>query len=244
MNLIIDIGNTRTKLGIFGKGKLLRKAVFETGWGVNALKAFIADRPVESAAVSTVAGLDKNIEHYLAGLKYYLKLTAATPLPLKNNYKSPETLGNDRLAAVAGAHFLFPGKACLAIDAGTCITYDFISAKGVYEGGNITPGINMRLKAMHTFTSGLPLVPLKKTNSSVGKDTRTSILTGALQGALLEMEGFIKHYEAAFGTLTAILTGGDADYFANKMKSEIFVNPNLVLIGLNQILNYNVQYSK
>jgi type III pantothenate kinase len=242
LNLIIDIGNTRTKLGIFGKGKLIRKAVLEKSWGVKELQDFVAKRQIENVAVSKVAGLEADAEQFLKKNKFYLKLSAATPLPIKNNYKSPKTLGNDRLAVVVGAHYLYPGKGCLVIDAGTCITYDFISAKGIYLGGNITPGINMRLKAMHTFTANLPLVERKKLVSPIGNDTNSSILTGGLLGTMLEMEGFIELYKTKFGTLNVILTGGDADYFVNKLKTKIFVNSNLVLVGLNQILNYNVQY--
>ncbi len=242
MNLIIDIGNTRTKLGIFGKGKLIRKGVLEKGWKVKELEAFIAQRKIENVAVSTVAGLEEKAEQFLKHYNFYLKLSASTPLPIKNTYKSPKTLGNDRLAAVIGAHYLYPEKGCLVIDAGTCITYDFISAKGIYEGGNIAPGINMRLKAMHSFTASLPLVARKTLTSPIGKDTNSSLLTGGQLGALLEMEGFIELYKAEFGQLNIILTGGDADYFANKVKTKIFVNSNLVLVGLNQILNYNVQY--
>ena len=132
-------------------------------------------------------------------------------------------------------------KGCLVIDAGTCITYDFIDSEGIYHGGNIAPGINMRLKAMFTFTESLPLVERKKLVSPIGKDTNSSLLTGGQLGAMLEMEGFIKLYKDKFGPLNVILTGGDANYFANKMKTKIFVNSNLVLVGLNQILNYNVQ---
>ncbi len=241
MNLIIDIGNTRTKLGIFGKRKLIRKGVLEKGWGVKELKAFIAKRRIENVAVASVVGLDRKVEQFLKEFNFYLKLSASTPLPIKNTYKSPKTLGNDRLAAVIGAHFLFPKQACLVIDAGTCITYDVIDTKGIYHGGNIAPGINMRLKAMHTFTAKLPLVKRSRVISPVGKDTKSSILTGGQLGATLEMGGFIKLYTAKFGPLNVILTGGDAEYFANKLKTKIFVNSNLVLVGLNQILNYNVQ---
>lgn len=242
MNLIIDIGNTRTKLGVFGKGKLIRKGVLDKGWRVKELKTFIAKRKIENVAVASVAGMDENVEQFLKDNYFYLKLSASTSLPIKNTYKSPKTLGNDRLAAVIGAYFLFPGKGCLVIDAGTCITYDFINAGGSYLGGNISPGITMRLKAMHTFTASLPLVKRKKLVSPVGKDTNSSLLTGGQLGAVLEMEGFIKLYAEKFGPLNVILTGGDADYFANKLKTKIFVNSNLVLVGLNQILNYNVQY--
>ena len=241
MNLIIDIGNTRSKLGIFGKGRLIRKGILDKGWGVKELQTFIANRKIEHAAIASVAGLDKEVDQFLKRKSFYLKLAASTPLPIENTYKTPKTLGNDRLAAVIGANFLFPKKGCLVIDAGTCITYDFIDKKGVYHGGNIAPGINMRLKAMHSFTAGLPLVNRKRLVSHVGKDTETSLLTGGQLGAVLEMEGFIKKYKEKFGPLNVILTGGDAEYFANKLKTKIFVNSNLVLVGLNQILEYNVQ---
>jgi type III pantothenate kinase len=241
LNLIIDIGNTRTKLGIFGKEKLIRKAILEKSWGVKELQTSIAKRKIENVAVSTVAGLSEKTESFLKKYNFYLKLSASTPLPIKNTYETPETLGNDRLAVVIGAQYSYPEKGCLVIDAGTCITYDFISSKGVYHGGNITPGINMRLKAMHSFTANLPLVKRKKLLSPIGKDTNSSLLTGGQLGAILEMEGFINLYKAKFGLLNVILTGGDAEYFANKMKTKIFVNSNLVLIGLNQILKYNVQ---
>ena len=110
MNLIIDIGNTRSKLGIFGKGKLIRKGILDKGWGVKELQAFIANRKIENAAIATVAGLDEKVAYFLKEKNFYLKLSASTPLPIKNTYKTPKTLGNDRLAAVIGANFLFPKK--------------------------------------------------------------------------------------------------------------------------------------
>ncbi len=241
MNLIIDIGNTRTKLGVFGKQKLLAKTTFEKGWTLKALQAFIGKRKIVNAALSTVAGIEGEIESFLKEKYFFINLSAATKIPIKNAYRSPKTLGKDRLAAVVGAWGLFPGKSCLVIDAGTCITYDFINAKGIYLGGSITPGINMRLKAMNAFTASLPLVERRKLTAPVGKDTVTSLRTGAQLGATLELEGFIRQYKERFGRLNVILTGGDANYFANKLKSKIFVNSNLVLVGLNQILNYNVQ---
>ena len=155
--------------------------------------------------------------------------------------RQPKTLGKDRLAAVVGAFALYSGENTLVIDAGTCIKYDLITLKGVYSGGSISPGINMRFQGLHTFTAQLPLLEKKAVRNLIGSNTTTAIRTGVQLGAILEMEGFIKKYEDQFGRINVILTGGDANYFANNLKSKIFVNHQLVLIGLNKILNHNVQ---
>lgn len=241
MNLIIDIGNTRTKVGVFSGDKLLKKGILEKGWSMKVLDQWLGKRRIKNAAVSTTAGIDKNIELALSERYYYLRLSHKTILPITNAYKTPETLGRDRLSVAVAASDLYAGKNCLIIDAGTCITYDFIDKNKIYHGGSITPGIEMRLKAMNAFTANLPLVERKKLSHTIGKDTVTSIRTGAQHGATMEIEGNIEHFKQLFGRLQVLLTGGDAKYFANNLKTQIFVNPNLVLIGLNKILNYNVQ---
>ncbi len=241
MNLIIDIGNTRTKVGVFSGEKLLKKGILDKGWSMKALDQWLGKKKIKHAAVSTTAGINKNIEQALNKRFYYLRLSHKTALPITNAYKTPETLGRDRLSVAVAAADLFPKKNCLIIDAGTCITYDFIDKKGVYHGGSIAPGIEMRLKAMNAFTANLPLIQRKKLSQTIGKDTETSIRTGAQHGATMEIEGNIEHYTALFGRLQVLLTGGDAKYFAKNLKTQIFVNQNLVLLGLNKILNYNVQ---
>lgn len=242
MNLIIDIGNTRTKLGVFDKSQLHKKFVLQERWTLAAAQVFLKKYEITSIALSSVAQVNPALEAHFKAHYQYLVLSAKTPLPISNLYKTPKTLGKDRLAAVVGAQALYPRKACLVIDAGTCITYDILDVEGAYHGGNIAPGVTMRLQAMHEFTARLPLVQRrKKLDTLVGNTTTTALRTGGQLGAVMEMKGFIGQYKKQFGRLNVILTGGDADFFANHLKTKIFVNHNLVLIGLNKILNYNVQ---
>ena len=238
MNLIIDIGNTRVKMGVFEKGSILKKLI----WGKleeKRLKVLLAKYNIKKVAVSSTAGLSPLIERFLKKNYQLLYLNAKTSLPIKNLYKTPKTLGKDRLAGAVGANHIFPTKNCLVIDAGTCITYDMITREGDYLGGNISPGVKMRFKAMHEFTAKLPEVKQRNYKTLIGKTTISALQTGGALGAVLEMEGFIKAYRKEFTPLRVILTGGDADFFANQLKTKIFVNQNLVLIGLNKILSHN-----
>lgn len=241
MNLIIDIGNTRTKTGIFSGDKLLKKGILKKDWSIEVLTQWIGKREIKYAIVSTTAGMNEKTAQILDNRYHLIQLSHTTAVPIINAYKTPQTLGRDRLAAAVAAAETYSGKNNLIIDAGTCITYDFIDKNKIYLGGSITPGIEMRLKAMNAFTANLPLVSPKKLTATIGNDTASSIRTGAQHGATLEIEGYIQHFKAIFGRIQVILTGGDANYFAKNLKTQIFVNPNLVLIGLNKILNYNVQ---
>ncbi|MBK7409977.1 MAG: type III pantothenate kinase [Saprospirales bacterium] len=144
------------------------------------------------------------------------------------------------MAAAAGAWALFPGKRCLIIDAGNCITCDVLSKEGIFLGGNISPGIDMRLKAMHTFTARLPLVPRGPMEHWIGHSTDSALRNGAQWGALWELTGLIDHCEAGFDEIIVVLTGGDADFFVKHLKRKIFANPDLVLVGLNKILTHYV----
>jgi type III pantothenate kinase len=163
---------------------------------------------------------------------------------IENKYKSPATLGLDRLAGIIGARTLFPDKNCLVIDAGTCITYDAINKDGVYEGGSISPGLKMRLKAMHNFTRRLPEVELVEYDDWQGYDTKSAMLSGVLNGAIEEVKGFIEIYNSKYSKLHVILCGGDSIFFDNRLKNSIFAHalktePNLVLIGLNEVIQQN-----
>lgn len=240
MHLIIDIGNTRSKLGFFAAGKLQRRVVVEK-LTVTELKKYGHKYKVERVALSATAKVPVAVENYLKKNVTYLRLTHRTPLPISNLYKTPKTLGRDRIAGVVGALDQFPGKNCLVVDAGTCITYDFLDADAKYHGGGISPGMLMRLESMNAFTAKLPLVKAAKQVKLVGFSTKTSLQSGGQLGAVMEVEGFIRRYRAEFGKINVLLTGGDADFFANHLKTKIFVNPNLVLYGLNKILTYNVQ---
>ena len=186
--------------------------------------------------------MDAALLECLQAFGSFLELGPATPLPIDNRYRSPETLGKDRLAAVVGAYQLFPGASCLIVDAGSCITFDLLEGGGIYRGGNIAPGIAMRLRAMHAFTARLPAVPVDAGDTGwLGDTTESAMRRGAQLGAALEIEGYIALCSAQIGRINVILTGGDADFLAKKLKSKIFVNHHLVLRGLNKILNYNVE---
>lgn len=242
MNLILDIGNTRTKIGVFKGHRLIKKIIWDQ-WTFTDVKELLEQRKITHIALSTVKRLPKRMDNFFQKHFYYINLDALTPLPIHNHYRTPETLGKDRLAAVVGAIAEYPDQHNLVIDAGTCIKYDLITATGDYYGGSITPGIAMRFQAMHHFTAKLPLIKRGKSRQLIGTDTTTALQTGVQIGTLAEAEGFIRRYEDIYGEINVILTGGDAVFFAKKLKTRIFVNQNLVLKGLNKILNHNVELS-
>ncbi len=242
IHLAVDIGNTRAKLGLFEGDKLVSKEVWDK-WTVKDFLSYTTNHPVESVILSSTAGSKTNkLDAFFRSRYKYLALDHLTPLPIRNVYKTPETLGKDRLAAVAGASALFPGKTSLVIDAGTCITYDILESGTVYLGGNISPGLRMRLQAMNAFTASLPLAAPGPFGQLFGNSTETALRNGAQWGVLLEIEGMISLVKKQFGEIIVILTGGDADFFVNQLKSEIFAASDLVLTGLNKILTYNVKH--
>jgi type III pantothenate kinase len=169
----------------------------------------------------------------------FIRLGSSLKFPFEIQYSSPETLGNDRLAAVAGAFSLYPNKDVLVIDAGTAITYELLLREGGYIGGNISPGLNMRYKALHTYTDQLPLLTQQDKEHLIGNNTNEAITGGVQNGLIFEIEGYLTKISNKYPQLTVLLTGGDAQFFDNKLKKTIFVVPNLTLIGLNFILNYN-----
>ena len=242
MNLAIDIGNTRIKLGLFDGRELIEKRTWQT-WSLEKIKSLTTNQNVENVIFSNVGRkMPDEIEAYLRRQFRCIELITQTPLPIQNAYKTPETLGKDRLAAVVGAFEMFPHQNCLVIDAGTCITYDLLRQDGVYLGGNIAPGLEMRLKAMHHFTANLPLLELGSTENFVGYSTESAMRNGAQFGTVLEIQGYMDWCRSELGEINVILTGGSVDFFVKNLKSQIFVNPDLVLLGLNKILNYNVEF--
>lgn len=240
LNLIIDIGNTRTKAAIFKGRTLLRVFYFDT-LKVKNIQSLLKKYPAISASiVSNVSGNEHKLITYLQSKTQCIQLSYRCKLPLKLKYKTPHSLGNDRLAAAAAVAVMYPKKNCLIIDAGTCIKYDFVSSKAEYKGGAIAPGINMQLKALNTFTERLPLLKPKNKVPLTGYDTQTSILSGVINGSVAQASGIIEQYAQKHRNLTVIITGGDASYFENTLKTRIFVEPHLVLVGLNEILLINV----
>jgi len=237
MNLSVDIGNTHVKLGLFAKDDL--KQVFLR---VDQVDEILAGYKIKNAIISKT-GINDEIAWKLKEKKINtLVLSQELKLPIEIAYKTPETLGADRIAGSVAAQALFPEVNILKIDFGTCITYDFIDQKGEYRGGAISPGMMMRFKALHNYTAKLPLVdPMQfKSFDLTGTDTATSILSGVVNGIRQEIEGAIGEYGQRFGNLKVVGTGGDAGLFVTLLKSEIFARPYLVLEGLNRILNYNL----
>ena len=239
--LIIDIGNTFQKLAVFDSKVLLFKETFRE-LTPSLLSGYIAQHgPFSGMIQSSVVIHQPEMEEVLARSRKFLPLTFQTPTPFKNLYQTPSTLGKDRIAAVAGAFSLYPNCNVLVIDAGTCITYDFLTDKGEYLGGGISPGIRMRFKAMHTFTGKLPLIEPDEYDGLIGRSTRESMLSGVYNGVISELNGLISLYQEQFGDVMVIITGGDHEFLHNKLKISIFAAPDLVLLGLNEILDYNDQ---
>ncbi len=237
MNLVIDYGNSAAKVGIFDHQNLIEKHTLTSS---DLLEALLKRIEATNVIVSSVKEDPALILSWIPkSLKKFI-LTPELPLPIINLYATPSTLGMDRLASVCGAQQIFPWENCLAIDAGTCITYDFLDKDGQYRGGGISPGLNMRFKAVHTFTAKLPLVTSKENVQLIGNSTESCIQSGVVNGVVAEMDGIIERYRSEFKTVRVILCGGDARFFENQLKASIFASPELVLIGLNSILNYNV----
>lgn len=244
MRLTLDIGNTRTKAAVFSAGNN-REPIFTThttDFNQVFLSAIFEQYPIQYAILSTVAEEPNELENWLKNhLNVYLKLSDKTFLPFRNAYATPATLGKDRLAGIAGARCLFPDTNVLVIDAGTCIKYDFMQAEGVYLGGSILPGIDMRYQALQHYTARLPLVDKALPDATfIGDSTLTAIRTGVQYGILHEANGFATQYVNKFGQLKVLLTGGDAEFFENRLNIQTFAEQNLVAIGLHFILNYNL----
>lgn len=236
MDFILDIGNTHSKAAVFLNDGIHKKYVFaEGGLNLNELsEEFTPDRILVSSSSGFLPVMPRKWNN--SAVKIF---DSDTPVPIINAYRTPETLGRDRLAAAVGSAWLYPNRAVLSIDLGTCITYDFITENKEYLGGSISPGMNMRFKAMHHFTGKLPLVEPAEETSLPGTDTLQSMQSGVQKGIIFEIEGQIRHYRDKYPQTLVILTGGDARYFVNRLKYEIFANQNLVLIGLHQILKHN-----
>lgn len=240
MNLVIDIGNTRTKAAVFDDSEMIED--FSTESPPNDLVKMILDKfpGIQHAIVSSVHEQEPEISGFISKKVHKLiEVDTSTPVPIRNLYQTPDTLGKDRLAALVGAYTIYPDSNVLIIDTGTAITYDFLDSDNQYTGGNISPGMEMRFKALHQYTRKLPKVHAKDAFPEMGSDTESSIRSGVANGIIFEMDSYITLFVRKHKDLKVILTGGDANFFVKKLKKTIFVIPNLVLIGLNHILQYN-----
>lgn len=239
MNLIIDIGNTLAKLVAFDHDEPVEE-IKTSNETLEHLPEFLKKYPFKQGIIGSVFGITAEAERQLKKIKFpLLYLNAGTPIPIRNDYHTPETLGSDRLAAAVGAYTLFPERDILIIDAGTCLTYEFINREGHYQGGCISPGLQMRLKALRAFTAKLPLIDSEGDVPELGYDTETSIRTGVIQGMKFEIEGHIKHFQEKYPRLLVFLTGGDNFNFDSKIKNLIFADKYIVPRGLNRILAFN-----
>jgi type III pantothenate kinase len=235
MDIVLDIGNTRRKVGVF-EGRTLKGAYLATDWEDEKTLGFCKQMGAKSITWATVAADGTSLKETLAANFKLIELTHETPLPFINRYTTPQTLGKDRLAAVAGAQALWPSQNCLAVDCGTCIKYDFLDKNGIYWGGNIAPGAHMRAKAMHEYTARLPMAEQQVPDDFVGDSTLSALQNGAYRGALLEIEGFVRLFAQRFGDMRVCLTGGDAAFFQPYLAHlEPIVEPHLVLHGLQHI---------
>ena len=242
MNLAIDIGNTVAKIALFGDDDEPVEVVRSSNHSLDCLAMLCQKYPVERAVLASTIKVSKTIRRQLAktGIPV-LEVNSDTPVPIINKYRTPETLGMDRLAAVVGANHIMPGKDLLVIDAGTAVTYEFIDAEGNYWGGNISPGIYTRFKAFNACCDKLPLIDREGDETEFGYSTETAIRAGVRMGMEFEMTGYINLMRKKYPNLLVFLTGGDRFSFDTNLKSIIFAERFLVLKGLNRILNYNVK---
>lgn len=247
--MVIDIGNTLTKTAVFSNNELSSFSSFEKLTVKDAINLLTNNVSVKNVLLSSVIEQDKSISEFLKSKYSFFELSHETALPIKNLYHSPQTLGNDRLAAAVGVNFHFRNKNALSIDAGTCIKYDFVNDQNQYLGGGISPGIDMRFKALNKFTGKLPLLSYEHFDKLIGVDTRESVLSGVLNGVAEEVKGIISCYNQQYPDVKVVFTGGYLKFFeklfnpdkigSSNEKSNIFADPFLVLRGLNHILKFN-----
>lgn len=241
VNLIIEQGNTSSKVAVYDKGEIVDSFVFKA-FAVGSVEPLFARYPLTAGIFSTVIDTDPKLVTFLESrLNRFLFLDEHVPLPVSIRYETPHTLGRDRLAAVVGAHALAPDRNLLVIDAGTAITYEMVEAGGIYLGGNISPGMTTRFKALNQYTRKLPLVSEVENIPLVGTNTLSAIQAGVVNGIVYEMDGYIDVLKKKYPDLLVFLTGGHSFYFERRLKNSIFADINLVLTGLNRILEYNVE---
>jgi type III pantothenate kinase len=242
MVLVVDIGNTRIKCAVYELDTLKAVFVFTEKEAENNFKNILFSYPnVTDLIVSSVA---KTLTFDLQTISNDLNIHFVSNLdtfPFENKYATPKTLGVDRMILAAGATLLYPKQNRLIIDAGTCVTYDFVDENDIYWGGAISPGFRLRYESLHQFTAKLPLLTLEEPEGLVGSSTNQSIHSGVVNGLICEMDGFIERYKQQNENFTIILTGGDAVFLAKRLKNTIFANSNFLLESLNQFFQYKIK---
>ena len=234
----MDIGNTKAKMAVFNSDGEMEEYVVMSNPGIRKVRQLHSRHQIVGGIISSTRNLKEDFISKVNALFPCFILSKDTDVPITSEYETPSTLGKDRLAAVIAADAIYGGSSVLVIDIGTCITYDIIS-KGIYKGGNISPGAHLKIKAMHRYTDKLPLVELVINEDLMGKSTVKALQNGAFYGTKGEIESFIRVFKKSFSELKVVFTGGDASLFAETMDEKVIVRPYLVLEGLNEILNYN-----
>lgn len=239
--IAIDVGNTRGKAVLFQGSEIIQRWEFDPGVPLADnvhLHGIPEGLPI---ILSSVRPIGEEYLEFLRSRGALEVLSGSTPLPFSSDYLTPETIGPDRLALVAGAIALLPGEDILVIDAGTCITCDMVTSEKVFAGGSISPGLDMRLRSLKEFTGALPLVSKEEGTWFPGRSTRESILAGVQDGACGELRNRIEQLLDKYPSLKVVLTGGDAPYFVKNLKNSIFASPDLVVQGLRAILDHHVK---
>jgi type III pantothenate kinase len=242
MLLAVDIGNTKIKAAVFKEATLIDKHTFDKNEAEKYFMFFFKKYPdITNSILSSVGQRDDELLTYLTANSALTVITHGSAFPFANKYATPATLGIDRMVLAAGAVLKNPIKNCLIIDAGTCVTYDFVEAGNNYLGGAISPGLQLRYQALHTFTAKLPLLSPGMPQQYIGNSTAESIHSGVVNGLLHEINGFIGQYREQYQDVIIILTGGDAEFLAKRFKNTIFANSNFLLESLNYLYLYTIK---
>jgi type III pantothenate kinase len=242
MILTIDVGNTNVKVAVFKQFNIIDTFVFQKNNFQNNFQIIFKKHPnLTQAVIASVSMLDEKDTVWLKNQIEVMEINVDSNFPFKNKYTTPTTLGVDRMVLASGAVFHYPNQDVLIIDAGTCITYDFITNKKEYLGGAISPGLRLRYKALNDYTAKLPLLESNSPENIIGNSTDQSIHSGVVNGLCYEIEGFISEFSVKKEQFTIILTGGDAIFLANRLKSTIFADENFLLKSLHQLYTYSLQ---
>lgn len=242
MLLAVDVGNTRIKVAVFEKHTVLLQDVFLKEEARKKIENIFKKNPeIKESVLSSVGKLADEVLDLLKKHSFLNVISSDSLFPFENKYATPKTLGVDRMVLASGATLQYPKQNRLIIDAGTCVTYDFVDANDIYLGGAISPGLRLRYEALHNYTAKLPLLELQQPVHYIGNSTTEAIHSGVVNGILNEIDGFINQYRDQYEVLTVILTGGDAEFLAKNIKNSIFANSNFLLESLDHIHHYKIE---
>jgi type III pantothenate kinase len=240
MDIVIDIGNTLRKIAVFSENGVIIRLFSEKQLTIPFFERLLKDYSIQRAIVSSVGAGDEDALDWLDAHTRLVRFAHTCQLPITLKYATPETLGTDRLANAVGANALHPGENVLSIMAGTCLVADFVNADGEYLGGSIAPGLRMRFQALEHFTARLPLIEPEESAPLIGNTTKTSILSGVINGMAAEIDGLIDRYQEQYSNVKVLFSGGDSEQLLNSVKKRIFAAQNPILLGLYKILVLNV----